>query len=144
MREMRSKPAQKLRLTIFAATGGIGREIVTQGVTAGHDITAVIRNPSKLSATVQSVTADLANADPAALEPLRAEQTQYFRAWCHVSSEAGVAWRGTRAIVQAMKAVKVRRIVVVSAAPIGTVRVTGSPNPPKHDPGGRILHANST
>jgi hypothetical protein len=34
-----------------------------------------------------------------------------------------------------MKAVKVRRIVVVSAAPIGTVPSPGRPNPPKHDPG---------
>src|SRR5439155_26093103 len=29
----------------------------------------------------------------------------------------------------------VRRIVVVSAAPLGTVRSAGNPNPPKSDPG---------
>jgi hypothetical protein len=34
-----------------------------------------------------------------------------------------------------MKATDVRRIVVVSAAPIGTVPSPGRPNPPKHDPG---------
>ena len=38
-------------------------------------------------------------------------------------------------MVQAMNAAKVRRIVVVSAAPIGTVPSPGRPNPPKHDAG---------
>jgi hypothetical protein len=34
-----------------------------------------------------------------------------------------------------MQATGVRRIVVVSAAPVGTVPSPGNPNPPKHDPG---------
>src|SRR4029450_6430304 len=59
---------QPMKLTIFAATGGIGRQALEQAVAAGHDVTAVVRNPNKLSAQVRSVTADLAAADPAALE----------------------------------------------------------------------------
>jgi len=51
------------------------------------------------------------------------------------NAEAGVAAQGTRAIVQAMQATQVARIVVVSAAPIGTVPSPGHPKPPKHDPG---------
>src|SRR5918996_3735488 len=58
-----------MKLTIFAATGGIGRQTLEQAVAAGHDVTAVVRNPSKLSGeAVPIVTADLAAADPAALE----------------------------------------------------------------------------
>jgi hypothetical protein len=34
-----------------------------------------------------------------------------------------------------MQATGVRRIVAVSAAPVGTVATPGRPNPPKHDPG---------
>ena len=48
---------------------------------------------------------------------------------------AGVAWTGTKAITEAMRASGVRRIVVVSAAPIGTVPSPSRPHPPKHDPG---------
>jgi NAD(P)-dependent dehydrogenase (short-subunit alcohol dehydrogenase family) len=57
-----------MKLAIFAATGGIGWQVLEQAVAAGHDVTAVARNPKKLSGQVRIVTADLAAADPAALE----------------------------------------------------------------------------
>jgi nucleoside-diphosphate-sugar epimerase len=53
----------------------------------------------------------------------------------HSNADAGVASRGTRAIVATMQATGVRRIVVVSAAPIGTVPSPARPQPPEHDPG---------
>ncbi len=125
-----------MKLTIFAATGGIGRQVLAQAVAAGHDVTAVIRNPKKLSAEVRIVTADLAAADPAALESaVDGADAVLSGLGPRAQSEAGVASQGTRAIVQAMKARDVRRIVVVSAAPIGTVPSPGRPKPPKHDPG---------
>src|SRR5438034_3685354 len=127
---------QEMKLTIFAATGGIGRQLLEQAVAAGDDVTAVVRNPKNLSAKVRVVTADLAAAAPAALEPAAAGADAVTSALGPRSSaEAGVAWQGTRAIVQAMKATNVRRIVVVSAAPIGTVPSPDRPQPPKHDPG---------
>src|ERR1022692_3004947 len=50
--ELNTTPSQpmerQMKLTIFAATGGIGRQILEQAVGAGHDITAVVRNPQKL------------------------------------------------------------------------------------------------
>lgn len=125
-----------MKLTIFAATGGIGRQALEQAVAAGHDVTAVVRNPKKLSRQVRTVTADLATPDVAALESAVAGADAVLSGLGPRSnSEAGIAWRGTRAIVQAMQATDVRRIVVVSAAPIGTVPSPGRPKPPKHDPG---------
>ncbi|MET9114764.1 NAD(P)-binding oxidoreductase [Streptomyces longwoodensis] len=43
--------------------------------------------------------------------------------------------RGTAAVVAAMQATGVRRLVVVSAAPIATGPSPGQPHPPRHDPG---------
>jgi len=125
-----------MKLTIFAATGGIGRQALEQAVAQGHDVTAVVRNPKKLSRQVRVVAADLAAPDPATLElAVKGADAVLSGLGARSSSDTGVAWRGTRAIVQAMKAADVRRIVVVSAAPIGTVPSPGRPNPPKHDPG---------
>lgn len=125
-----------MRLTIFAATGGIGRHILEQATAAGHDVTAVVRNPKNLSRQVRSVTADLAAADPAALKAaVDGADAVLSGLGPRSASEAGIAQQGTLAIVQAMQAASVRRIVVVSAAPIGTVPSAGRPNPPKHDPG---------
>src|SRR5215213_5713804 len=125
-----------MKLTIFAATGGIGRQVLEQAAAAGHDVTAVVRNPKKLSGEVRIVTADLAAADPVVLESaVDGADAVLSGPGPRSNSEAGVASQGTRAIVQAMQATDVRRLVVVSAAPIGTVPSPGRPKPPKHDPG---------
>jgi putative NADH-flavin reductase len=129
-----------MKLTIVAATGGIGRRALEQALAAGHDVTAVVRNPRKLPSGVPAVTVDLAAADPAALESAVAGADAVLSCLGpHSVSEAGIASRGTRAIVQAMQATGVRRIVVVSAAPISTVPSPGRPTPPKHDPGDGFL-----
>jgi len=132
-----------MKLTILAATGGIGRQLLEQALAAGHDVTAVVRNPRKLPRAVRTVTADLAAADPGALESAVAGADAVLSGLGPRSaSETGVATRGTRAIVRAMQATGVRRIVVVSAAPIGTVPSPGRPKPPRHDPGDGFLMRN--
>jgi putative NADH-flavin reductase len=125
-----------MKLTIFAATGGIGHHLLEQALDAGHDVTAVVRNPGKLHGRARTVTVDLAAADPAALQSAVDGAGAVLSCLGPRSgSETGVTSRGTRAIVAAMQATQVRRIVVVSAAPIGTVPSPGRPKPPKHDPG---------
>ena len=125
-----------MKLTIFAATGGIGRQVLEQALAAGHDVTAVARNPRTLPGEVRAVTADLADADPAALEPAVAGADAVLSGLGpRKRSDAGIASRGTRVITQAMQATGVRRVVVVSAAPVSTVASPGRPDPPRHDPG---------
>jgi putative NADH-flavin reductase len=125
-----------MKLTIFAATGGIGRQVLEQARAEGDEVTAVVRNPKRLSSGARVVTADLANTEPATLESaVKGADAVLSGLGARSASEAGVAWKGTRAIVQAMKAAGVRRIVVVSAAPIGTVPSPARPHPPRHDPG---------
>jgi len=127
---------QQLKLTIFAATGGVGRQLLEQAVAAGHDVTAVARNPGKLTRHVPTVTADLATTNPAALEPAVAGADAVLSGLGpHSNAAAGIAAPGTRSIVAAMQATGVKRIVVVSAAPVGTVTSSANPHPPKHDPG---------
>ena len=56
-----------MRITIIAATGGIGRHLLEQCLDRGHDVTAVVRTPAKLTHPVRCVQADLTAPDPAAL-----------------------------------------------------------------------------
>lgn len=128
--------SRKMKITIFAATGGIGGQLLEQAIAAGHDVTAVVRNPDRLSRRVRTVTADLATADPAALEPaVQGADAVLSGLGPRSPSDAGIAVAGTRAIVGAMEGAGARRIVVVSAAPVSTMPSPGRPRPPKHDPG---------
>jgi putative NADH-flavin reductase len=128
--------AEVMKLTIVAATGGIGRRLLDQAIAAGHDVTAVVRSPGKLPADVRKVAADLSDADPAVLAAaVSGADAVLSGLGARGKADTGVASRGTRAISAAMRATGVRRIVVVSAAPIGTMPSPSRPNPPRHDPG---------
>jgi len=129
-----------VKLTIFAATGGVGRQLLDQALAAGHDVTAVVRNPAKLDREVRTVTADLTAPDPAALQAAVDGAAGVLSALGPPArSETAVAARGTRAIVEAMLATGTRRLVVVSAAPVSTVPSPGRPHPPRPDPGEGFL-----
>jgi len=133
-----------VKLTIFAATGGIGRQLLEQAIAGGHDVTAVVRQPQKLpSAQARVLAADLAAANPAVLQPaVDGADAVLSGLGARSRAEAGIAWRGTQAITRAMQAAGVRRIVAVSAAPVGTVPSPARPAPPKHDPGDGLLMRN--
>ena len=125
-----------MRLTIVAASGGTGRHVLHQAMAAGHDVTAVVRNPAKLDADVRTVTQDLTDPDPGELR--RAVDGADAVVSClgpRTTREAGIAAAGTKAIVSAMDAAGVRRLVVISSESMTTIPSPGRPNPPKHDPG---------
>jgi uncharacterized protein YbjT (DUF2867 family) len=131
-----------VKLTIIAPTGGVGRQLLAQALDAGHDVTAVARNPAKLPpgvlATMNAriVTSDLAAPDPQVLETAIAGADAVLSALGpHNNSDAGIAAPGTRAIITAMRAAGVRRIVAISASPVSTTPSPGRPDPPRHDPG---------
>ncbi len=110
-----------MKLTVFGATGGIGGEIVTQALTAGHRVTAVVRDPARLTAEgagLEVFRADL--TDPEALRAAVAGRDAVLSGLgARKRADAGVATALTRSVLRAMDAEAVRRIVVVSAAPVG-------------------------
>ncbi|GAA2824074.1 NAD(P)H-binding protein [Kitasatospora paracochleata] len=125
-----------MRITVIAATGGIGREILNQALAAGHEVTAAVRDPGAVPAPVRTVRVDLARPDRAALEAaVDGADAVLSGLGARTGSDIGVVVRGTRAVIEAMDATGARRLVVVSAAPIGTVPSPRRPHPPRHDPG---------
>jgi uncharacterized protein YbjT (DUF2867 family) len=131
-----------VKLTIIAATGGVGRRLLEQALDAGHDVTAVARNPARLpgsvlaAGTARIVAADLAAPDPQVLESAVGGADAVLSCLGpHNNAAAGIAAPGTRAIVTAMRAAGLGRIVAISASPVGTEPSPGRPAPPRHDPG---------
>jgi putative NADH-flavin reductase len=45
-----------MNFAVFGATGGVGRQVVTQALDAGHHVTAYVRNPAKLDLTHPNLT----------------------------------------------------------------------------------------
>ncbi|HZG02688.1 MAG TPA: SDR family oxidoreductase [Streptomyces sp.] len=118
-----------MRLTVLGATGGTGRQLVRQALDAGHEVTAVVRDPARLAVppegagALEVVTADV--TDAGALRPAVAGRDAVLSALgangVKQARSTAIASRGTRAALAAMEATGVRRLVVVSAAPVGPV-----------------------
>ncbi|MFE8942515.1 NAD(P)-dependent oxidoreductase [Streptomyces sp. NPDC007856] len=110
-----------MNLTVFGATGGIGREIVRQALGAGHRVTAVVRDPARLDVTGDSL--EVFRADLTDSEELRAAVSGRDAVLSGLGArsrkDAGVATRLTRTVLRAMEAEGVRRLLVVSAGPVG-------------------------
>jgi len=129
-----------VKLALLGATGGIGRGVLSQAIAAGHAVTAVVRNPSKLPADVDVVRLDLATPDVEALAAaLRDVDAVISAVGPHRAAEAGIVAHATAAITHAMDCAGLRRLVVISAAPVGVVASTHRPHPPRYDPGDDLL-----
>jgi putative NADH-flavin reductase len=125
-----------MNLAIVAGTGGIGHQLLEQALAAGHAVTAVVRDAGRVSEPIRVLTTDLANPDLATIRSAIQDVDAVLSGLgARSAGDLGVAAYGTRAITQVMGAAAVRRIIVVSAAPIGTVPSPRRPNPPKYDPG---------
>ncbi|KOG58904.1 NAD(P)H-binding protein [Streptomyces flaveolus] len=118
-----------MKLTVFGATGGIGRELVRQALDAGHEVTAVVRDPARLTVTgdrLEVLRSGL--ADPEELRPaVRGRDAVLSGLGARSRKDAGVATRLTRTVLGAMEAEGVRRLLVVSAGPVGPAPVDDGP-----------------
>lgn len=116
-----------MNIAVLGATGGIGRQIVVQALADGHKVTAGVRgDPARLGLEDDGLTVVRADAlDPASVR-------EVVDGADAVLSGMGPAARhdprkpastSARAAVEAMRATGVRRLLVVSAAPLNRTGV---------------------
>jgi putative NADH-flavin reductase len=107
-----------VRLTVFGATGGTGTQVVRQALARGYEVTAVVRDPSRLPATgdgLRVVQADV--MDPAGiLDPLERADAVVSALGVRRGQPATVCGDGITSILAAMGKTGVRRLVAVSAS----------------------------
>ncbi len=111
-----------MHLTVFGATGGIGGHVVRQALTAGHRVTAVIRQGSRLDLTHPSleIVAVPGLADPGPLHAtLRDTDAAISGVGPRSRKDTTVASTATRGILRALQDCGVRRFAAVTAAPVG-------------------------
>jgi nucleoside-diphosphate-sugar epimerase len=112
------------RITVFGATGRIGGHVARQALDAGHTVTAVVRDPARfdVSHPALEVATVPGLGDPDVLRPvLEGSDAAISGVGPRGRKDGPVASSATRGILHAMEASGVRRLVAVSAVPVGSV-----------------------
>ena len=108
---------------MVGATGGTGREVVTQSLSKGHDVTAFVRDPRKITSPDSRLRVVVGSAtdDDGALARAMRDQDVVVSALGRRNSfrSSGLISRSMRAIVPAMESQGVQRLIVVSAYGVG-------------------------
>ncbi len=108
-----------MKLTIFGATGGTGSCLVEQALAAGHDVTAVVRDPARVAAAghprLHVVTADIMDPD-AITAPLWGAYAVLTAAGPRGTGPTTVIEDSVRSIIAAMQKSGARRLLALSGS----------------------------
>jgi putative NADH-flavin reductase len=111
-----------MRILIVGASGATGRELVTQALSRGHEVTALVRRPDRFRIRhprLRIVAGDV--LDPAAVDTAVAGQEAVLSALGHKRwmIPTRILSSGTRNLVAAMERHGVRRYLGVTALGVG-------------------------
>lgn len=107
-----------MKLLILGATGGTGRELVKQAIEAGHPVTVLARDPSKVSGAKIVERGDATDAETIA-RILPGHDAVVSSLGHGMKLKGDVVSRATEVLIPAMTQAGVRRIIVVSAFGVG-------------------------
>lgn len=116
-----------MKIALMGASGFVGAAVLDEALRRGHEVVALVREPGKLLARdgLREVQADVLHADQVqrAVAGVDAVLSAYNAGWANPNLYDEFM-RGSRAIVQGLKAEGVRRYLVVGGA--GSLFVNGS------------------
>jgi putative NADH-flavin reductase len=112
-----------MRLLIFGATGGTGRELVRQALERGHAVTAFVRDPAALDAQrgLRTVAGDVLDA-AAVARAVPGHDAVLCSLGKPATSPGRLRSEGTTNIVRAMQAAGPTRLICQSTIGIGDTR----------------------
>lgn len=107
-----------MKLAVFGATGGIGRQLVRQALDLGHSVTAVARRELDGGGAQVAVVPDFGDVDRL-LEVVAGCDAALSGVGPRTRADGAVASGVTRHILAALTSAGVPRFEAVSAAPVG-------------------------
>ena len=111
-----------MQVTIFGATGSIGKHLVNEALSSGDAVTAVVRDPSKLTAChdrLRVVVSDVMIDDHRIRGAVSGSDAVMIA--LGDGMRGAVRSVGTRNVVAAMKEAGVKRLICQSTLGAGTV-----------------------
>ena len=116
-----SEESYAVRLVVAGAAGRTGLLLVRLALEHGHEVTALVHDSARtLPAHERLVVAAGDAGDPAVVAPLVAGSDAVISVLSHPGAPVVTSFsRGTRALADAAEAAGVRRLVAVSAEPVG-------------------------
>lgn len=108
-----------MRVAVFGASGGIGKHVVKGLLSRGHHVIAIARRPTPMPSGVSCVTvANLLDVDAVAAA-IEGADTVISCVGPRSIADGPVTSSVTASLVAAMRRTGAKRILVVSAAPVG-------------------------
>lgn len=118
-----------MKIVIFGATGGAGRELMAQALQAGHEVTAVARDPASVTTRherLSVVQGDVQKPDSVA-RAIAGQEGVVLSVGPRPGTPAGTLISdATRHVLDGMNQQGVRRLVYVSGIMVGEARGMGA------------------
>ena len=112
-----------MKLAVFGATGGTGRHVVAQALSAGHEVVALVRDPARLSPQPDLTIIEGNVLDETAVSQTVAGADAVVVSLGHTGNNPEkIVSQGTAVVVTAMKAAAVSRLLVVTSLGVGDSR----------------------
>ncbi|MVU80238.1 NAD(P)H-binding protein [Nocardia sp. ET3-3] len=111
-----------MKVAIFGATGTVGRHVVARALAAGHQVTALTRDPANIAAPHERLRVEVGDVmDPAAVERTVAGQDAVIVV-LGAGRKGVVRAEGTRLVIEAMDRTGVKRLICQSSLGVGDSR----------------------
>jgi putative NADH-flavin reductase len=107
-----------MKLLILGATGLTGRQLVRQALDAGHSVAALVRDPRKVTDSIEVVQSDAANSSAVA-GAVRGRDAVLSALGTSKSFKGGIMTRAVTVLLPAMEQAGVKRLLLVSAFGVG-------------------------
>jgi putative NADH-flavin reductase len=125
----KTEKEKKMKVIIFGSTGSTGRQVVTQALEQGHDVTAFVRSPEKLGLqneklqVIKGDVLDLASVESA----IQGQDAVLCTLGRPPMDKSNLRANGTKNIIRAMEKTGVRRFICQSSDGVGESRETLPP-----------------